>query len=767
MWGWNVQRHARALAVDVHAFGEHLAADPPTVGVGLDALSRDLRLLRRDLGLPLVLAPHLGWLPRVGPSVQAAPDLMRAAEGLVASAQVLWTTVGEPLNTALSDPEAASRAAIVLSENVRRHEPVLRDAVAQAQASLDRIASLETGRLLPSVARPLLQLQRVVPLAKAGLDLLLLAPGRSGDAGEAIYLLLAQNSDELRATGGFISSIGELLLREGVPRLGAFADSYNVENWDVAHPEPPEALRELMGIDLWTTRDGNWWPHFPTSAEAVIDLYSLNQGIRAQGVLAVDTIGATRLIEALTPLALGDDRLVQPGQVAAVYREGWSLPAEALIAPPVVVTATRDLTSLDLRVILNNRHGTAWFDDVRLERTDAPGDNLLVNGSFEPTLDSASGMGGWRTQGLTHEDGLDAQRAADGAHSLRLVGVQGVNKIVAQELAIEASAGTELLLSAQVAAENVDPGGGAFTLQVVLHYADGTRERYSANLPPYTHDWASAGTAQAVAYWLTHRKDFIDEVSQAALAKISANAGKVRWADLFGELSDCLAERHIQLYARDPALQPVFERYGWAGGLPDVGHDFLLVVDSNVGYNKVSASLEQSMGYAVDLATGSATLTLRYLNTSSVAVQECDKFRQYTPSYEALTQGCYWGYVRVYVPEGSRLLGAEGSDTGADVFTERGKTVLAVDLMLAPGEERRLVLEYQLPAPVWQADTYQLLWQKQAGTQRIPLEITLTGAGNAASPTTTGARIVDSGSQDALVLRGVLLKDALIAVSIR
>ena len=46
----------------------------------------------------------------------------------------------------------------------------------------------------------------------------------AGD-GERTYLILAQNSDELRATGGFISATGVIRFREGALVDMKFADS--------------------------------------------------------------------------------------------------------------------------------------------------------------------------------------------------------------------------------------------------------------------------------------------------------------------------------------------------------------------------------------------------------------------------------------------------------------------------------------------------------------------------------------------------------------
>ncbi|NLG26697.1 MAG: DUF4012 domain-containing protein [Chloroflexi bacterium] len=723
LWAFGLVRDVRSLRANGRSLLIELRGSPHDVGGTLARLRGDVGRLRRKLAL----APALGWLPRVGSTLREAPALLEAGESLLESGATLWEALGAPALTAWQGDDPAAALA-VLVEGVESQRERLRPAVDQAQDALERVAAIDAEQLLPRLGEPLAQAQSALPLGRAGLDALLLLPNALAEDGA--WLILAQNSDELRATGGFISSIGELTIADGRPALGAFADSYAVENWSVAHPDPPEALRQYMGIDLWTVRDANWWPHFPASAQAVSELYTLNQDTPVRGVVAVDFYGAARIVEALTPLELGSGERLAPGEVLEALRASWSMPAENLIGPPVVVTATQALSALDIAVVMNNRPGTAWIDTVRVAVAGTEA-SLLVNGDMETDADGDGLPDHWTSQGLLAPDALDDAKAYTGERALRLEGASGLQKRLAQRVTLDAPAGTVLELSGLAATDGVDVKGGAFALQLVLHFADGTQQRVSAPFAPYTHDWASAGAVQALARWFQHRKDIVDRVWQAAAVKLAA-AESVRWGALLDELRACLDERHIQIYAQDGEIQALVARYGWAGALSEDGHDYVLVVDSNVGYNKVSPNVEQAMAYRIDLAEGLATLQLTYRNRSEAMASGCDKFQQYTPDYDALAHGCYWDYVRVYAPAGSTLLEAHGGDEPAAVHAEQGRAVFTTALVLAPGEQRMLEFVYRLPASVLGPEDYALTWQKQAGTVGLPVSVTLTGASDLA-----------------------------------
>lgn len=104
------------------------------------------------------------------------------------------------------------------------------------------------------------------------LDLLLPLVGHPS---ENRYLVILQNSDELRPTGGFIGTIGYLRVQSADIKEMRFDDVYAIDNpvstrWkDV----PPGPMQQYLGVSAWFLRDRNWSPDFPTSAEDIMKTY--------------------------------------------------------------------------------------------------------------------------------------------------------------------------------------------------------------------------------------------------------------------------------------------------------------------------------------------------------------------------------------------------------------------------------------------------------------------------------------------------------------
>jgi hypothetical protein len=141
-------------------------------------------------------------------------------------------------------------------------------------------------------------------------------------------------------------------------------------------------------------------------------------------------------------------------------------------------------------------------------------------------------------------------------------------------------------------------------------------------------------------------------------------------------------------------------------------------------------------------------LTLSYQNHSPTPVASCIQEASYGDSYDDMMDRCYWDYVRVYVPAGSRLLA--GPDTRLPpgslaarrgnglprqellpVLIENGWMVWTAFFALEPGREQTLTFDYELPAAVLSREghgsvRYHLRVQKQPGTEAVPLQLTLT-----------------------------------------
>jgi len=247
--------------------------------------------------------------------------------------------------------------------------------------------------------------------------------------------------------------------------------------------------------------------------------------------------------------------------------------------------------------------------------------------------------------------------------------------------------------------------------------------------------WTAPSTTQATVQeasssdWWRKRKDFMGELVAAALAKLQGG-GELNPAALANALLTMLDRRHLQIAVDDPTVAALLAERGWDGGLrPLAGADFLAVVDSNLGYNKVNAAVQQAIAYRVEpdgRAPGAltATLILTYTHTAGAlpADQPCDRTPRYGDSYDEMIRRCYWDYLRVYAPADSELLASEGLNRPQTERGERGAAVFTGDFVLRPAGRHVVILRYRLPQTV-SAAPYRLLARKQAGTLAPALRV--------------------------------------------
>lgn len=739
VWAFRTYRHAMQLRDHAAGLMALDVAHLDDLGPRFALIQDDVALLRRDLTIPLAIAPYLVWVPRYGPTVAAAPDLFDAGELMLGAGLTVWDVAAEPIigltagDMALEDFVPALVARI---EGRRADLDRSADAVRQACDLLD---AMDAERLHPRLGEPLARVQPALPLAVGVCEALPLLPRIAGSGEAQTWLFLVQNSDELRPSGGFISSIGVATIEDGALRDWTLQDSYRFENWEAPHPDPPQPMRDHMGLDLWVTRDGNWWPDFPTSARAVSELYEINQGTPVDGVVAVDMHAASMFLDAMAPLSLPNDQRIARGQALDVLRRSWGLPEGSLITDGATITATQPYSTIVVSQQFDHRTGTAWFDDVVVARQ---GDetNLVRNPSYEDDADGDGLPDAWETVGFVAGDGVTTDVAYKGQRSLCLVGDPEGTKSITQRINVTGIKGDQFHISSMSKADGVAVKGKAYALSV---YFEGAVEQnlYLLDYAALTHGWASAGSNAILGEWWTHRKDIINHAVGAAVTKLTGDPMSIRWLDMLDAVVQAVEGRHIQGYAADDEIAALLARHGWDGAMVGaetaLGTDVLCIVDANVGYNKVTPNVDQHAEYTVRMTDERrlhARLVICYTNTSPPSDVPCNKYQQYTPTYEALAQGCYWDYVRVYVPLGSELLLGEGGDEPVQVFSELGHTALATSFMLQPGETRELVLAYLLPAATMHDGVYTLTLQKQAGVRRLPCVVTVEAPGQMLRP---------------------------------
>jgi hypothetical protein len=264
--------------------------------------------------------------------------------------------------------------------------------------------------------------------------------------------------------------------------------------------------------------------------------------------------------------------------------------------------------------------------------------------------------------------------------------------------------------------------------------------------------WAPTDGTLSGDWWASH-KSFMGPLAQAAWQRLQA--GQVDWTTLGESTLALLAQKDLQVYLQDPAAAALLASQGWDGALRPAPGDYLAVNDANVGYNKVSPRIKQSIRYVVDLGATSpkGTLTIVQSNTNTTEVA-CKPEARYDTTYEQMMVRCYWDYFRIYTAQGSRLLEGTAVPVPAEqVFTgvaqsgqvavgaapEGPWTVLAGLAVLPPMGNQIRTYDLALPDSVvnWSGDhgQYRLRVQKQAGAAahdfelrvRLPANVALAG----------------------------------------
>lgn len=278
---------------------------------GYDALVRDLdtaeehlERARDRLGYLRGTAAALGFLPVVGEPLAASPraldlgievahhggEVLRAGEPLFAGQGKVAARAREVLVVRFAQLDASLAALEEASAEAQRLRQVRwAGPFAPASSLVDGLAG-DLGRVHAA--------REMARDASQGLEPLL------GFDGQRTYVVLGQNEQEIRATGGYPGTMGLITVKDG--RLVS-SDYRSTLEFDPPQPSPraaPMPLQHFMAAGAWYVRDANWDADFPTSAQRVLAFMKEDQGIEADGVVAVNTPMIQLLLRATGPLTI-------------------------------------------------------------------------------------------------------------------------------------------------------------------------------------------------------------------------------------------------------------------------------------------------------------------------------------------------------------------------------------------------------------------------------------------------------------------------------
>lgn len=318
----DIEPEARALLV-----GGINQIDPDAAEALVLRARQDIVTLHTELALIRPIAPALGWIPRYGPVLVAAPYLLDMADAGSEAGALTVTSLKPALTIVQSDSFGAARLGELL--------PILTAAAPQTKQAAkalgryararEELAAAVEQEALPWRVRQLLELSdQWLPAAEDGLRLLPQLPAMLGQDGPKRYLILAQNEDEMRATGGFITGAGVLTLSDGRIIDLDFRDANNVDNWrEKPYAFPPQPFYDFMSLELFGFRDANFWPEFPVSAHKAMDLYAYGQDVPPlDGTIAIDQEFLRLLVDATGPVPIpGTDQRISADNLLQTLRQ--------------------------------------------------------------------------------------------------------------------------------------------------------------------------------------------------------------------------------------------------------------------------------------------------------------------------------------------------------------------------------------------------------------------------------------------------------------
>lgn len=240
-------------------------------------------------------------------------------------------------------------------------------------------------------------------------------------------------------------------------------------------------------------------------------------------------------------------------------------------------------------------------------------------------------------------------------------------------------------------------------------------------------------------------KKFIADLAPKVLDKLLTTKNPSDMFQAFQVLSSALKEKHILIYSKNYNIQKMVSAQGWSGEILNTEKDYLAVVNANINGYKTDGVIDESIRHKCEIQDdGSIVDTVSITRHHNGGNEKYDWWNKVNGDY-----------MRVYVPEGSKLLEASGqtrefvsppldyhnlgfrkdpqvqanedstridAETGTKIYSENRKTVFGNWVYVSPGETVEITYKYALPFKLsfdflhHPADTFSVFYQKQSGS---------------------------------------------------
>lgn len=250
-------------------------------------------------------------LPWLGPNLQAVSEASISADDVARLGAAPLVGTFQSLDWKSLAPTADGMNLAALQSAA----PQVQAAAHAVRESTRRLNSIETNNLLPQVSEPLFEARSGLASLQEDLDtaadVARLAPSMLGAEKPKRYLLLMQNNAESRATGGIPGAVAVLHVDKGQLKLEAQTSAAALGAFT-----PPVAIGAEEQV-IYSARVGkfmqdvNLTPDFSTTAETAKAMWEKRYGEPLDGVVSLDPIALSFILEATGPVPLTDPGLLQ------------------------------------------------------------------------------------------------------------------------------------------------------------------------------------------------------------------------------------------------------------------------------------------------------------------------------------------------------------------------------------------------------------------------------------------------------------------------
>lgn len=218
------------------------------------------------------------------------------------------------------------------------------------------------------------------------------------------------------------------------------------------------------------------------------------------------------------------------------------------------------------------------------------------------------------------------------------------------------------------------------------------------------------------------RKGLIGQLMLSIMDKALKSSPGEYWGPLFQNFIKEVQEKHVLFYLFDKEAQSGINALNASGQIQEFDGDYLHINDTSFSGAKSNLFTDQAVEVNYEIGSDgkiTKTVTINYKNTHEPS--DCNLERGGLCLNAELRD-----YLRIYVPEGSKLLDSKGSEVKVETTEDLGKTVFEGFVTVRPLGKATYMLKYELPFKV-DGDVLPVLIQKQPGTHGNEYTIRVNG----------------------------------------